>query len=346
MLERRIHWSEAAESSRTRAEPVTADQLELRDQVGSNVGVVPPQGFVRENPTAPIQLACRRAPPCLNDFCRLGCVCPSLTHGSRTSHCGRPACMLGCSCLKQKVVLLKNLDGSDSSPSHHRRRRKRRRMKMAYGGRGRPSQRSASVLAWSEVTRFCVVAVLKEADSVSQPAERVRTLWTRDGAGPDPEPVHVPKRQAVGSWAGPGRRLPPVLTRPLNSQLKRTEHSSCARVRGYRGNERSRPTQASRAGANLDPSRSLLQEAPEGLRSKQTQPKSRGQGNTRPDTRTRTSAAPPGQSPFVETRVCDQDMTLLTPSLQGSRSSPSSRTSGPVPQQNRPRSRCRSPQRG
>lgn len=43
--------------------------------------------------------------------------------------------MLGCSCLKQKVVLLKNLDGSDSSPSHHvnnKKRRRKRRMKMAY----------------------------------------------------------------------------------------------------------------------------------------------------------------------------------------------------------------------
>lgn len=99
------------------------------------VPVVPSQGFVRENPTAPIQLVRRRAPPCLNDFCRLGCVCSSLSHCSRTSHCGRPACMFGCSCLKQKVVLLKNLDGSDSSPSRHgnkKKKKRKRRMKMAY----------------------------------------------------------------------------------------------------------------------------------------------------------------------------------------------------------------------
>ena len=94
--------------------------------------MVPPQGFVRENPTAPIQLVHRRAPPCLNDFCRLGCVCSSLSYCSRVSHCGQPPCMLGCSCLKQKVVLLKNLDGSDCSPSHHGNNKKRRRMKMAY----------------------------------------------------------------------------------------------------------------------------------------------------------------------------------------------------------------------
>lgn len=152
-------------------------------------------GFVSENPTVPIQLSCRRAPPCLNEFCRLGCVCLSLSRDSRISHCGRPACMFGCSCLKQKVVLLKNLDGSDSSPSSHHgrtKKKRRRRMKMAY--------------------------VLKEADSVSQPAERVRTLWRRDPGRSDPEPVRVPE-------AAPQTHLAKV----------REDHRSCARVRGYSG---------------------------------------------------------------------------------------------------------------
>ncbi|XP_041809644.1 MAX dimerization protein MGA a isoform X4 [Chelmon rostratus] len=155
-------------------------------------------GFVSENPTAPIQLIRRRAPPCLNDFCRLGCVCSSLSHCSRISHCGRPSCMWGCSCLKQKVVLLKNLDGSDSSPSHHannKKRKRKRRMKMAY--------------------------ILKEADSVSQPAERVQTLWKRDGGDYDPDPIHVPK--------------PASLSRPTE---RADDHSSCARVRAYRRKKR------------------------------------------------------------------------------------------------------------
>ncbi|XP_030574303.1 MAX dimerization protein MGA a isoform X1 [Archocentrus centrarchus] len=155
-------------------------------------------GFVSENPTAPIQLSRRRAPPCLNEFCRLGCVCPGLSYSSRISHCGRPACMFGCSCLKQKVVLLKNLDGSDSSPSSHqgdkkKKKKKRRRMKMAY--------------------------VLKEADSVSQPAERVRTLWRRDHGGSDPEPVNAPETAPE--------------TRPVKVRKVRKAHGSCARVRGY-----------------------------------------------------------------------------------------------------------------
>ncbi|KAM9341612.1 MAX dimerization protein MGA a [Symphorus nematophorus] len=151
------------------------------------------QGFVRENPTAPIQLVRRCAPPCLNEFCRLGCVCSSLSHCSRISHCGRPPCMFRCSCLKQKVVLLKNLDGSDSSPSqlaNNRKKRRRRRMKMAY--------------------------ILKEADNVSQPAERVRTLWKTDTGDSDPDPVHVPEPA------------------PLSRTSRSDDHSSCARVRGFK----------------------------------------------------------------------------------------------------------------
>ncbi|XP_026164161.1 MAX dimerization protein MGA a isoform X2 [Mastacembelus armatus] len=136
------------------------------------------KGFVSENPTAPIQLIRRRAPPCLNDFCRLGCVCSSLSYCFRISHCGRAHCIFGCSCLKQKVVLLKNLDGYDSSSSdcvNNKKSRRKRRMKMAY--------------------------ILKEADNVSHPSARVQTLWKRDGEDPDPEPVYVPEPASLSRFS-------------------------------------------------------------------------------------------------------------------------------------------------
>ncbi|KAL7380110.1 hypothetical protein ABVT39_011908 [Epinephelus coioides] len=161
-------------------------------------------GFVSENPTAPIQLVRRQAPLCLNEFCRLGCVCSSLSHCVRISHCGRPQCMLGCSCLKQKVVLLKNLDASDSSPSQQgnvKKKKRKRRMKMAY--------------------------ILKEADSVSQPAERVRVLWKRDSGDLDPDPINVPKPAALSR--------PPERRQDSSS----SSGSSCARVRAYRGKKTS-----------------------------------------------------------------------------------------------------------
>ncbi|MEE6492537.1 hypothetical protein FKM82_016599 [Ascaphus truei] len=50
----------------------------------------------------------KHAPPCNNEFCRLGCVCASLAHAKRKStHCRRLGCMFGCSCLKRKVFLVK-----------------------------------------------------------------------------------------------------------------------------------------------------------------------------------------------------------------------------------------------
>ncbi|XP_077586947.1 MAX dimerization protein MGA a isoform X2 [Stigmatopora nigra] len=154
------------------------------------------KGFVSDNPTAPIQLPRRPEPACFNSFCRLGCVCNSLAHTARFTHCGRPQCMLGCSCLKQKVVLLKNLDGSDSSPSSHgsSKRKKKKRMKMAY--------------------------ILKEADSVSQPAEHVRTLWKRNNQDSELDPIHIPKTSSDYTCS------------TVNEIL--TQHGgSCARVRSF-----------------------------------------------------------------------------------------------------------------
>ncbi|KTF88186.1 hypothetical protein cypCar_00008355 [Cyprinus carpio] len=68
--------------------------------------LVTAEGVSKGNPDA-IRIIRRRAPPCLNVFCRLGCVCASLVHLRRHHHCGKPQCMLGCSCLRRKVVALK-----------------------------------------------------------------------------------------------------------------------------------------------------------------------------------------------------------------------------------------------
>ncbi|KAG9347309.1 hypothetical protein JZ751_004876 [Albula glossodonta] len=47
-------------------------------------------------------------PPCGQVFCRLGCVCASLARERQVpTHCRKPACIFGCSCLKRKVVLIK-----------------------------------------------------------------------------------------------------------------------------------------------------------------------------------------------------------------------------------------------
>ncbi|MGH0183467.1 UNVERIFIED_CONTAM: hypothetical protein FKN15_012017 [Acipenser sinensis] len=64
------------------------------------------QGTLKGKPLG--RMITRRAPPCLNDFCRLGCVCSSLFQERRLpTHCRKLDCMFGCTCLKRKVVLVK-----------------------------------------------------------------------------------------------------------------------------------------------------------------------------------------------------------------------------------------------
>uniref|UniRef100_A0A8C7R4P2 MAX dimerization protein MGA a n=1 Tax=Oncorhynchus mykiss TaxID=8022 RepID=A0A8C7R4P2_ONCMY len=122
------------------------------------------------NLCAPIRIIKRRAPPCLKAFCRLGCVCASLAQDRRIIHCGKIECIFGCSCLRQKVVVLKNLEGPDSNASEEglskKRRRKWKRMRMAY--------------------------TLREAETVSEPAPRVRMLWRKTDGETDPEPILAP----------------------------------------------------------------------------------------------------------------------------------------------------------
>ncbi|KAM6973248.1 MAX dimerization protein MGA a [Aplochiton taeniatus] len=168
-------------------------------------------GFVCENPTAPVQIMKRRAPPCLKEFCRLGCVCASLANEKRFTHCGKIDCIFGCSCLRQKVVILKNLEGLDSSTSDEspsKKKRRKKRMTMAYS--------------------------LKEVESVSQPARRARTLWKPKHGEQDPEPLCAPQQDCI----------PRPLERDVDVCM------TCARVRAYKGRKTDRqirPTEKEKA---------------------------------------------------------------------------------------------------
>ncbi|XP_046901370.1 MAX dimerization protein MGA a isoform X4 [Hypomesus transpacificus] len=167
-------------------------------------------GFVCENPTAPVRIIKCRAPPCLNVFCRLGCVCSSLIRKKQITHCAKTDCIFGCSCFRQKVVLLKNLEGPDSSASDDSssRKRRKRRMRMAY--------------------------TLKEAEmsAVSQPAHYVGTLWKPREGEIDPEPLHEPASLNLSS--------------PSSLCNSKDEHMTCARVRAFQGRNKeefNQPTQ-------------------------------------------------------------------------------------------------------
>ncbi|XP_072555422.1 MAX dimerization protein MGA a isoform X2 [Paramormyrops kingsleyae] len=123
----------------------------------------------------------RRAPPCLIDFCRLGCVCSSLAQEHRRfTHCGKPECMFGCTCLKRRVVLVKappsptknTQDQSDLifydalEEDVHSKPKKKKKKRMAY--------------------------TISEPEQESEPAARVQTLWNPKVVEIDPEPLYAP----------------------------------------------------------------------------------------------------------------------------------------------------------
>ncbi|XP_030643772.1 MAX dimerization protein MGA a [Chanos chanos] len=135
------------------------------------------EGTLNVNPAA-LRIIKRRAPPCLNDFCRLGCVCASLAQERRHHHCGKPECMLGCGCLRRKVVLLKSsvkeedVSGEEKTSSaaaeegESEPKKKKKKKRKAY--------------------------VLSDPETVPEPALHVKTLWNKKEIAPDPEPIFMP----------------------------------------------------------------------------------------------------------------------------------------------------------
>ncbi|XP_009989331.1 PREDICTED: MAX gene-associated protein [Tauraco erythrolophus] len=142
----------------------------------------------------------RRAPPCNNDFCRLGCVCASLALEKRQpTHCRRPDCMFGCTCLKRKVLLVKG--GS----------KRKKIMKKAlrgnlvfYGAEEQQEDEDAEEEDDGEEDE------LKQKDKKkrkrveyticdSEPEQPVRNcpLWVKVEGEIDPEPIYIPTPSVI-----------------------------------------------------------------------------------------------------------------------------------------------------
>ncbi|XP_032545647.1 MAX gene-associated protein isoform X7 [Chiroxiphia lanceolata] len=143
----------------------------------------------------------RRAPPCNNDFCRLGCVCASLALEKRQpTHCRRPDCMFGCTCLKRRVLLVKG-------GSKHKKMMKKavRGNLVLYGTQGQ-QQEDEDVEEEGDGEE----EELKQKDKKkrkrveyticdSEPEQPVRNcpLWVKVEGEIDPEPIYVPTPSVV-----------------------------------------------------------------------------------------------------------------------------------------------------
>ncbi|XP_010181861.1 PREDICTED: MAX gene-associated protein [Mesitornis unicolor] len=143
----------------------------------------------------------RRAPPCSNDFCRLGCICASLALEKRQpTHCRRPDCMFGCTCLKRKVLLVKG--GS----KHKKIMKKAVRGNLVLYGTQEEHQEDEDV----EEDGDGEEDELKQKDKRrrkkveyticdSEPEQPIRNcpLWVKVEGEIDPEPIYIPTPSVI-----------------------------------------------------------------------------------------------------------------------------------------------------
>ncbi|XP_077783229.1 MAX gene-associated protein-like isoform X4 [Podarcis muralis] len=154
------------------------------------------------------QIIKRRAPPCNNDFCRLGCICSSLALEKRQpTHCRKPDCMFGCACLKRKVVLVK---GSS---------KEKKILEESLCGRNRlycesEVKQQEEVMEKEEKKEKLKFKDKKKKKKVeyticgTEPEKPVKNfpLWVKVDGETDPEPVYIPTPSTIE----PAKSTPPV----------------------------------------------------------------------------------------------------------------------------------------
>ncbi|XP_072425378.1 MAX gene-associated protein-like isoform X1 [Chiloscyllium punctatum] len=124
----------------------------------------------------------KRAPMCKNEFCRLGCICSSLSQMKEPpTHCRKPECMFNCKCPKREMLVLKTFG------------RRRRQLSKAL----REDLIFYDALAdddeWKPRTRKRKKKKVVEYAAIPEPEKPVRPypLWIRQEGEVDPEPVYT-----------------------------------------------------------------------------------------------------------------------------------------------------------
>ncbi|XP_033046385.1 MAX gene-associated protein isoform X3 [Trachypithecus francoisi] len=149
--------------------------------------------------TKPIHTIIRkRAPPCNNDFCRLGCVCSSLALEKRQpAHCRRPDCMFGCTCLKRKVVLVRG----GSKTKHFQRKAAHHRDPVFYDTLGEEAREEEEGIREEEeqLKEKKKRKKLEYTICETEPEQPVRhyPLWVKVEGEVDPEPVYIPTPSVI-----------------------------------------------------------------------------------------------------------------------------------------------------
>ncbi|XP_058018022.1 MAX gene-associated protein isoform X2 [Ahaetulla prasina] len=165
----------------------------------------------------------KKAPPCNNDFCRLGCICSSLAVEKRQpTHCRKPDCMFGCTCLKRKVVLVKQKKIQEK-PLHGKHK--------LY--RERNQEQQTDVIAKDEQEKMKLKDKKKKKKVEyticdTEPEKPVKNfpLWVKKDGEMDPEPIYIPTPSDVEATKGAMSPTPDII--PTDDKPTPTEVNSMA----------------------------------------------------------------------------------------------------------------------
>nr|XP_025739372.1 MAX gene-associated protein isoform X4 [Callorhinus ursinus] len=211
---RQAHQQQQQQQQGTRPPGLSKSQVKLMDLEDCALWEGKPRTYITEEradvslttlltaqaslKTKPIHTIIRkRAPPCNNDFCRLGCVCSSLALEKRQpAHCRRPDCMFGCTCLKRKVVLVKG-----GSKAKHFQRKAAHRDPVFYDALGE-EQREEEEGVREEEEQLKEKKRRKKLEYTiceTEPEQPVRhyPLWVKVEGEVDPEPVYIPTPSVI-----------------------------------------------------------------------------------------------------------------------------------------------------
>ncbi|XP_021097442.1 MAX gene-associated protein isoform X5 [Heterocephalus glaber] len=208
---RQAHQQQQQQQQGTRPPGLSKSQVKLMDLEDCALWEGKPRTYITEEradvslttlltaqaslKTKPIHTIIRkRAPPCNNDFCRLGCVCSSLALEKRQpAHCRRPDCMFGCTCLKRKVVLVKG-----GSKIKQLQKKATQRDPVFYDNLGEEPKEEEEGDE-EQMKERKKRKKLEYTICETEPEQPVRhyPLWVKVEGEVDPEPVYVPTPSVI-----------------------------------------------------------------------------------------------------------------------------------------------------
>ncbi|XP_078515776.1 MAX gene-associated protein [Lissotriton helveticus] len=196
----------------------------------------------------------RRAPACNNEFCRLGCICASISQEKREpTHCRRPECMFGCTCLKRKMMLVR---GGPKDTTTIKEEDEDNLLSETIGQDPHIVPKEEKPESEEDENSIYGSHPVKLEYTIcdTEPEEPIRksfSIWEKGESDEDPEPIYIPKpsvsepaHSGTLDYTSSTRSKPGRIYTPKPNPVVRDEDKdpvylyfenmmTCARVRAY-----------------------------------------------------------------------------------------------------------------